>query len=249
MVPMTVQTRSIQPLSAYPVKLANLISQLQATATLTPQSVKELVTQAQITSDDLMPWADFEHSVKDSYGRKMVFDGGHFEVMVMSWMPGDISAIHDHGGTQWGAVQCFGAAEHYIYELNGSVLTTREVAPYSPGMVRSVSHDLIHQMGNSSDRPFLSLHVYGNFAAMGNITGNARIFELLEGTIQYTDGGVFFSLPESDINRRHGSIQGDRITTCRHHKQMRDRLRRIVQQHPSFELTQRLNILEERLQN
>lgn len=211
-----------------PPSLSYLIARLQVTKQLTPESVKRLVLEANISSADLLPWADFDHPIADSYGRKLVFWGGHFEVMVMSWLPGDFSAIHDHGATQWGAVQCFGAAEHYVYQLSDDVLSTRATAHYTPGMVRAVDRDLIHQMGNAGTEPFLSLHVYGCAEPQGTITGDARIFDLLEGTIQYTDGGVFFHLPEEHIKRRQSPIRGDRATTRRHHQQMRDRLQRIL---------------------
>ncbi|MBK8652429.1 MAG: hypothetical protein IPN20_00430 [Haliscomenobacter sp.] len=51
----------------------------------------------------ITPWADFDHPDADSYGRKMAYKGPNFEIMVMSWKPGDFSSIHDHGHTQWGS--------------------------------------------------------------------------------------------------------------------------------------------------
>ena len=176
-----------------------------------------------------MPWADFDHPVADSYGRQLVHHGGHFEVMVMSWLPGDCSAIHDHGSTQWGAVQCFGAAEHYIYRFSEGKLKTLDPAHYTPGMVRAVDHNLIHQMGNSSDRPFLSLHVYGCPNKAESITGNARIFDLWENSIQYTDGGVFFCLPELEIKQKDYGLVADKTAILRHHHQMANRIQRILQ--------------------
>lgn len=236
-------------LEQYPAKLQQLIRHLQAKPTLTPFQIKYLVEAAQLTAHDLMPWADFAHPVADGYGRKLVFDGGHFEIMVMSWMPGDMSAIHDHGSTQWGAVQCFGFAEHTIYHFtDNGVLGNPIAAPYTPGMVREVDHSLIHQMGNATEMPFLSLHVYGCPGAKGSITGDARIFDLLENAIQYTDGGVFFCLPEAQINGREYGICGDRASVRLHHQQMGDRIRRILktQLTPHFrqQLQQKLQRIE-----
>ena len=74
--------------------LQRLIDTLSRSAHSLPQlKFKELVVNCQITSQALMPWADFDHPVADSYGRQLVHHGGHFEVMVMSWLPGDCSAI------------------------------------------------------------------------------------------------------------------------------------------------------------
>lgn len=240
MINTTSQSILFNPNRIYPRSLTQLINILKTTEFFTPEDVKNMVQNARVEPQDLMPWADFDHPIADSYGRKLVFDGGHFEIMVMSWVPGDFSAIHDHGATQWGAVQCFGAAHHYIYSFTKGVLTTREPAHYSPGMVRAVDRSLIHQMGNAGDKPFLSLHVYGCEGAKGTITGNARIFELFEGTIQYTDGGVFFGLPEAQINKRTLGLQGDVETTLRHHFQMRDRIRRILKTQHNAELEQKL---------
>ncbi|MBE9070524.1 cysteine dioxygenase family protein [Leptolyngbya cf. ectocarpi LEGE 11479] len=231
------------PIEEYSIKLQKLIEILQRSSHFTPIQVKEILLEVNILPEELMPWADFEHPVADSYGRRLVYDGGHFEIMVMSWVPGDFSAIHDHGAAQWGAVQCFGAAEHYIYRFSKGLLSTLDMAHYSPGMVRTVDHSLIHQMGNAGAEPFLSLHVYGCAKPKGSITGNARIFDLLEESIQYTDGGVFFCLPDDQINRRLSGVRGDRQTTFRHHQQMCDRIYRILQHQYNPELAQKLAIL------
>ncbi|EDX84092.1 Cysteine dioxygenase type I family [Synechococcus sp. PCC 7335] len=228
------------------MRLQRLIRQLQEASLLTPAQIKAIVLDANISTEDLLPWADFDHPAADSYGRRLVFHGGHFEIMVMSWVPGDFSAIHDHGATEWGAVQCFGAAEHLIYRLEtnsgeaedirlavgyseGRRLSQPEVAPYSPGMVREVNHSLIHQMGNASDQAFLSLHVYGRLENAQNITGNAKVFDLFEQTIQHTDGGVFFCLPEDQINCRLCGLSAHLETTMMQHRLMRDRIIRIIE--------------------
>ncbi|MDY6936312.1 MAG: cysteine dioxygenase family protein [Cyanobacteriota bacterium] len=248
MVPTASEPTNTHPIETCPASLQRLIQALRQADRLTPEQVKKTLLNSCISPRDLMPWADFDHPIADSYGRKLVFDGGNFEIMVMSWLPGDFSAIHDHGATQWGAVQCFGSAEHYIYRFAEGVLSTLEPAHYSPGTVCAVDRSLIHQMGNSSNMPFLSLHVYGCEEVRGTITGNARIFDLLENSIQYTDGGVFFCLPETQINKRLPGINADRETALRHHYQMSDRLDRILQTQrlktqENEELTQKLAIL------
>lgn len=236
-------TATSRPARETTSKLQTLIRTLQLSRYFTSAQVKETLLQINISSEELMPWADFDHPVADSYGRKLVYNGGHFEIMVMSWVPGDFSAIHDHGFTQWGAVQCFGAAEHYIYQFAKGTLRTVEAAHYTPGMIRSVDHNLIHQMGNAGSEPFLSLHVYGCGHPRTAITGNARIFDLLEGSVQYTDGGVFFCLPEAQIIRRTYGVTGNRKTTLRHHHQMGDRLRRILEDQNDPALADKLSLL------
>jgi len=216
-----------------PDSLQHLISLLSQTKNLTSAQVYQSVQQAQIKQQELMPWSTFDHPVTHSYGRQLVYDGGYFEIMVMSWVPGDVSAIHDHGATQWGAVQCFGQASHWAYKLNEQVLQTKEYKEFSPGRIVKVNHDLIHQMGNYSQDSFLSLHVYGIRNEFPSITGNARIFDLFEQSIQYTDGGVFFCLPEEDISGRVFGLKSDDASTLRNHQQMRSRIDAILKTSPA----------------
>lgn len=246
--PLLTQRSVHHKFASYPQSLKRLIQMLQTTSSLTPAQIADIVSEAAVSSQELLPWADFTHSSTDSYGRKLVFHGGHFEIMVMSWLPGDFSAIHDHGATEWGAVQCFGAAEHTIYSFVDSTLTKPVAANYTAGMIRQVDHHLIHQMGNAGNLPFLSLHVYGCEQAVGSITGNARVFDLLEGSVQYTDGGVFFCLPEDKINKRDYGLSGDRKTTILQYWLMCDRLQRMLAEHYEISLAQKLTQLQTKLQ-
>ena len=97
-------------------------------------------------------------------------------------------------------------------------------------------------------RLFLSLHVYGCNRHETSITGNARIFDLFDNSIQYTDGGVFFCLPEAQIKRRQLGLVADPETILRHHWQMCDRIRCILTTQTNADLTQKLHLLERQIQ-
>jgi len=247
--PAIIEKKNIEKQDIYyfPSSIQMLISLLSQSKTFSPLSVKRCIERANVSANDLIPWADFSHPVSDSYGRKLVFHGGYFEIMVMSWAPGDYSAIHDHGCAQWGAVQSFGRADHYVYEYKKGGLTTRYPAHYRPGMIHEVDNSLIHQMGNPGETSFFSLHVYGCVSHREMITGNARIFDLLDGCVHYGDGGAFFCLPEENIKRRRYGIRGDEETTFRHHQQMSDRLKRILAVQDSPTLRQKLEQLDRSL--
>lgn len=234
---------------ALPLSLAKLIETLRNQPNLSPDLARQCLLAAGIQAEDLMPWATFDHPATDSYGRRLVYETDTFEIMVMSWVPGDWSAIHDHGCAQWGAVQCFGAAEHYAYRLKDRQLQAQPAEHYTPGSVQAIDRHLIHQMGNPGPHQFLSLHLYGCDRPCHPITGNARIFDLLEGCVHYTQGGAFFCLPEEQITRRQSGICGDYQTIERHHQQMRDRIRRIlaVSPEPKPALQDKLAQLEQQL--
>jgi len=179
--------------------LVNLLTEHSATKQLTPKRIAELVAEAHVDVNDLMHYADFDHPKEDCYGRKLVHDGGNFEVMVMSWRPRDYSSIHDHGYTEWGVVQVFGPVHHFIFnerkgELNISarqILKTREII--------KVNNPLIHQMGNATSEPYLTLHVYGSNSRDADITADAKSYDLEYDRISHTQGGAFFDLPAEAI--------------------------------------------------
>ncbi len=186
----------------YPATLDRLIHLLEKHSSeeqITPKRVAEIVAEAKIDVNDLMHYADFDHPKEDCYGRKLVYDAGNFEIMVMSWRPRDYSSIHDHGYTEWGVVQVFGPVHHFIFsERNGELeISARQILKV--GEIIKVNNPLIHQMGNATSKPYLTLHVYGSNSREGDITADAKSYDLEFDRIAHTQGGAFFDLPEEEI--------------------------------------------------
>ena len=209
--------------------LSCILDPLEQGKIKTAAEARDLLIESGVSSEDLLPWADFDHSPRDGYGRKLVHQGANYELMVMSWIPGDFSAIHDHGATDWGAVKYFGTAQHHAYRFDGNQITLSDTATMRAGDVCSVDHQLIHQMGNPGDEPFLTLHLYGNLQATDAITGDARIFDLLEGAVQFTSGGVFYCLPQELIAQKISGICASDEAAIVHHTHMLQRVERILQ--------------------
>ncbi len=186
-----------------PTTLAGLVELVQADfeqgRTMTPSRIRDLVRQAQVTREDMEVYADYDHPKEDGYGRKMVYDGGSFELMVMTWNPGDFSSIHNHGYTQWGAVQSFGNAQHYIYRVRNNRLEFAKKEILTEGAIVKVNNALIHQMGNPTSESYLTLHIYGCSDRPQDVTADARNFDLEFSRISHTTGGAFFNLPSDQI--------------------------------------------------
>lgn len=177
----------------------SIVSVLDKGERINTTLVKKLVEQAQVTEEDLTPYADFDHPTEDGYGRKMVYDGGKFEIMAMSWNPGHYSSIHNHGYTQWGVVQVFGNTHHFIYKNNNGELTFAKKEILTKGEITKVVNATIHQMGNPSNSKYMTLHVYGCDEKEGDVTADAKNYELEFDRINHTTGGAFFNLPEDQI--------------------------------------------------
>lgn len=79
------------------------------------------------------------------------------EVWLLSWLPGQESALHDHGGSSGAFSVLFGS-------LDETVVSSRSGASsehlWTPGQVRSFGEHHIHRVGNDASTPAVSLHVY-----------------------------------------------------------------------------------------
>ena len=197
------------------MSVTKLVKSLESLGQFTPESVHEVVSECDIGVEDLKDWIDYEYPVSDSYGRKMVHDGGFFEVMVMCWRPGDYSAIHDHGKAEFGAVKIFGDAEHASFELDNQKFTTISRERIKSGTTLKVTPALIHQMGNPGEKNFSSLHIYGNTDLESGITSEARIFDYSRNELVFVNGGVFYLLPEREIVHRKKLPKADYETRSR----------------------------------
>lgn len=188
------------PLSKSLETLKTLIADaIESHEKMSASLIKKFVEQAQVKIEDLLPYADFAHPVEDGYGRKMIYDGGNFEIMAMSWNPGDYSSIHNHGYTEWGVVQTFGNAHHFIYHIKDGELCFAIKEILVKGAITKVVNATIHQMGNPSTRKFMTLHIYGSTEKDKDITGDAKNYELEFNRVNHTTGGAFMNLPDDQI--------------------------------------------------
>ncbi len=194
------------------MSVKNLVEMLESLGKFTPESVHEAVSECDVRAEDIERWVDYDYPVSDSYGRKMVHNGGFFEVMIMSWKPGDYSGIHDHGKAEFGAVKIFGVAEHAIFKLEKQKLTTISREIVKSGTTLKVTPSLIHQMGNPGESNFFTLHVYGNMNLESGITNEARIFDYSRNELLFVNGGIFYLLPENEIVHRKKLPEADRAT-------------------------------------
>ena len=214
-----------------PKKITDLVETIEGQEKFTPALAGQILEDADLVADDLMTWAEFGHPAANSYGRNLVWHGKGFELMVMSWQPGDMAAIHDHGYTQWGAVRMFGDADHAIFRIEDDYLVTTDRRTFAAGSVIRVANDLIHQMGNTGKDRFLSLHLYGCDDREGDITSEARLYELEDDRIQRVDGGVFYGLTNDEILRTEPGPKTDFTTRLRHRIEL---LRRLLTRHGSL---------------
>ncbi|HAB90508.1 MAG TPA: hypothetical protein DCF84_08220, partial [Bacteroidetes bacterium] len=202
-------------------------------------------------SEELLPWANYDHPVEDSYGRNLIYENEHFEVMVMSWNPGDMSAIHDHGKTQWGCVQIYGQAEHATFKVDEEAIYTLSRETLQSGQIIHVNHSLVHQMGNSGHNRFLSLHVYGinqveNVPQHG-VTADSNLYYAYESSIAKVSGGAFFALDKEGIDAKLNGPKADFPTHIRDYTETVKRLHMAYMAKDSYSMSEDYLLLKEGL--
>lgn len=203
-----------------PEILHYLISEIQEEKFIDAIRVSEFLKRTDIKEKELFEFVNFNHSAKESYGRNVIFDGGFFKLMLMSWNNNDFTAIHDHGGVEWGAVRSFGNVSNAEFEYKNKGLKFIKEEILKKGEVTTVTPELIHQTGNKSGRNTLTMHLYGSNSKSEDIMNNARIFDSVEKRIYYTSGAAYLKLPSEIILKKEDKLNVD-ITSFEYDKLVR----------------------------
>ncbi|GAA2147451.1 cysteine dioxygenase [Actinomadura napierensis] len=94
------------------------------------------------------------HRVRlDPQGRwyERIHQDADHEIWLISWLPGQATGFHDHGGSAGAFAVALGTLEEH------RVRARREVGS---GQARSFGPDYVHDVRNTSDAPAVSVHVY-----------------------------------------------------------------------------------------
>lgn len=98
----------------------------------------------------------------DRYARNLVCKTSDFECLLLCWLPGQRSPIHDHGDSICAVYTVEGVlcADNYRKTANGHIRADYS-EDFRPGSVLSIQTTEIHQVSNLQDsRKLISLHFY-----------------------------------------------------------------------------------------
>jgi predicted metal-dependent enzyme (double-stranded beta helix superfamily) len=79
------------------------------------------------------------------------------EAWLLTWLPGQGTDLHDHGGSSGAFVVVSGALTEETMAATGGLTGARLAA----GAGRRFGPHHVHRIANTSSRPAISLHVYG----------------------------------------------------------------------------------------
>jgi predicted metal-dependent enzyme (double-stranded beta helix superfamily) len=118
------------------------------------------LSEVQVMDEDLRPFRFFKPG---TYARHRVMRNEHVELLVLCWLPGQRTPIHDHNGS-YGAVRVHeGVMWETTFALNeASELYYRSAREWARGEVTDAKVPDIHQLGNPecSGQCLVTLHLY-----------------------------------------------------------------------------------------
>ena len=143
------------------LSLAALTQKLAALTTApTQHELDALLRRLKPEPEELRPHLGFK---PQTYTRHRVLRTGLCEMLVLCWLPGHRTSIHDHNGS-YGAISiCEGTMEEEVFALNeaGEVVFV-EMRARSTGEVTGTDVPDIHRIGTAghSEQRMITIHIY-----------------------------------------------------------------------------------------
>ncbi|KKD59558.1 hypothetical protein RN22_15375 [Grimontia sp. AD028] len=154
---------SLTPLfdSDYQFTFDSLLDQLALTSKpLSLASIRFVLENLNLGDEQIKAMSSF---TAESYCRKRLFKNECCEILILSWLNGQRSKIHDHKHTSCGVRVLSGEATETTFDIaaNGHVYATQS-SLFSTGCVTASKDEDIHQISNlqCDDKPLVTLHIY-----------------------------------------------------------------------------------------
>ena len=126
---------------------------------LTPAEMESLAKGVDLAALDLKAYRRFQ---EECYARNTVLLNEHVELVVICWLPGQHTVIHDHGVSRGVSVVVTGTLHEARYTIDHAKngLMGTGCCDLEPGEFAVELSDTIHELGNESPYPAASLHLY-----------------------------------------------------------------------------------------
>lgn len=96
----------------------------------------------------------------ECYLRRRLFLNRSWEILMLCWLPGQKTAIHDHGASWGSTLVLMGELTERGYRAPGGPLERKTEATLAAGQVTVESQQTIHEVANHGAAPAVSLHLY-----------------------------------------------------------------------------------------
>ena len=142
-----------------PEALARIIALLKQ-----PGSIDLAAVASAMKALDCAPSALGEAVCADqaNYVRTLLYRDARSEMLLLTWLPGQFSPVHDHGVSGCVVRVICGVATEHCYKSPEDAAVDRDavVQDFGPGSVLHAADDACHTLGNGGADPLITLHVY-----------------------------------------------------------------------------------------
>lgn len=143
------------------ISLAQLIDELEhCGADVDLATIAERLSATELSTEELLPYIQPQ---TESYRRVSVARREHFEVLVLTWLPGQYSVPHDHAGAICAMRVVQGVAREAQYRLTADgYVRLWDEQELAVSQVRAGHDAAVHSLGNSAtaSEVLVTLHVY-----------------------------------------------------------------------------------------
>lgn len=97
---------------------------------------------------------------RERYTRTLLAADAHAEVFLLGWLPGQASAVHDHGSSQGAALVLAGEAQEETFEVVDGRARLASKATLRRGSATLERRDGVHRVQNAGTNLLVTLHAY-----------------------------------------------------------------------------------------
>lgn len=142
--------------------------------------LEERLAELELDLEEIQPFINFD---PEHYKRNMLEEGPGYQALILCWLPGQESPIHDHTGSSCAVKVLAGVCTEIMYDWadDGSLRPSPAVDYPAPG-VRGAQDQDMHIVGNRGTDNLITLHIYtpplslmNVYAPSGEITGSIPV--------------------------------------------------------------------------
>ncbi|ASO22348.1 putative metal-dependent enzyme (double-stranded beta helix superfamily) [Actinoalloteichus hoggarensis] len=126
----------------------------------TQDALTHPVRVAMATATDREQWAPLLRYDPDQRWSGLLSRTEHHEVWLLSWLPGQRTRLHDHGGAVGAFTVVNGVLTERVARQDGRGGRIEVVQPLAAGASRVFGPDYVHEVVNEGPDPAVSVHVY-----------------------------------------------------------------------------------------
>lgn len=152
---------SITPSSVQPICVKELVSHLdQSSQPLSLPVIRFLLEHVRVDQETIEELSVFD---RNQYHRRYLYQSDNVEVLILGWLNGQRSRIHDHEGSNCGVKVLKGeATETYFKRVENGHIFALGSTKLERDQVTSSCDNQIHQISNlqSNGQDLVTLHIY-----------------------------------------------------------------------------------------